>query len=69
MTDVLAIVKYLTTSPESQLPNVRTSPRGQTTVYFSLLGKLFILLPPKAFRTISLAISAFANFQLSSIVR
>lgn len=67
--NVLAIVEYLTTSQESQLARIQPTPKADTPVYFSLMGRFFVNIPAKAFKSLSMGMSAFANFQIQAAVR
>lgn len=67
--NVLAIVDYLLTSPESTLASTGPTPKHEAPIYFSLLGRFFISIPAKIFRGMSMGLSAFVNFQLQSVCR
>lgn len=67
--NVLGIVEYLITDPTSQLSSIAFTPKYEAPIYFSLLGSLFINLPAKIFRGLSMGMSAFTNFQLQSSVK
>ena len=43
--------------------------RHTLPIYFSIAGRYFVLISNKAFKSIVMGLSAFINFQLSSIVR
>lgn len=70
--NTLAIIEHLCLKKDSE-SLLRGISRGQTRhslpIYFSIAGKYFILFSNKAFKSIVMAVSAFINFQLSSIVR
>lgn len=70
--NILAIIEHLCLKKESE-NLLRRIGRGQTRhslpVYFSIAGKYFVLFSNKAFKSIVMAVSAFINFQLSSIIR
>lgn len=67
--NVLAIVDYLTTSPESLLKYVAPTPKSETPIFFSLMGMFFINIPARVFKGNSMGISVFTNFQIQSQVR
>ncbi|PWN45424.1 hypothetical protein IE81DRAFT_320179 [Ceraceosorus guamensis] len=67
--NVLAIVQHLTTDPKSKLANVKQFPKRMPPIYFTIAGKYFIHISNKAWKGLSMAMSAFANFFLSSTVR
>lgn len=70
--NTLAIIEHLCLKEESK-ELLRTIQPRQTRhslpIYFSVAGRYFILLQNKAFKSIVMGLSAFINFQLSSIVR
>lgn len=67
--NVLAIVDYLTTSPESLLPQVEPTPKAEAPIYFTLVGRFFVNIPARLFKGASMGLSAFTNFQIQSQTR
>ncbi|KDN48197.1 hypothetical protein K437DRAFT_255620 [Tilletiaria anomala UBC 951] len=67
--NVLAIVKHLVTSPASTLAKTRTAARGTLPIYFSLASRFFVSISSHSFRTLSMGLAAFTNFQLQSLNR
>ena len=65
--NVLAIVRHLVTSPDSKLKQTRTARRGTMPIYFSLANRFFFLIPSSFFKTLSMSLAAFSNFQLQAV--
>ncbi|CBQ69193.1 conserved hypothetical protein [Sporisorium reilianum SRZ2] len=70
--NTLAIIEHLCLKNDSHTL-LRTIEPHQTRhslpVYFSIAGRYFVLIQNKAFKSIVMGLSAFINFQLSSVVR
>ncbi|SNX83965.1 uncharacterized protein MEPE_02673 [Melanopsichium pennsylvanicum] len=70
--NTLAIIQHLCLKNESVnlLRNIQPHQTRHTLpIYFSIAGRYFFLLQNKAFKSIVMGLSAFINFQLSSVVR
>ncbi|PWN18255.1 hypothetical protein BCV69DRAFT_288533 [Microstroma glucosiphilum] len=67
--NVVAIVDYLTTSPESRLPSITETHRTQMPIYFSMLGRFFIQIPAAPYRSLGMVMTAVAMFQIQSTKR
>lgn len=70
--NTLAIIQHLClkNSSSTLLRNIEPlQTRHTLPIYFSIAGRYFVLLQNKAFKSLVMGLSAFINFQLSSIVR
>ncbi|SPC67749.1 uncharacterized protein UHOD_06842 [Ustilago sp. UG-2017b] len=70
--NTFAIIEHLClkNSSSTLLRNIQPyQSRHTLPVYFSIAGKYLILIQNKAFKSLVMGLSAFINFQLSSIVR
>ncbi len=67
--NVLSIVRYLVTDEKSSLANTRQGNRRELPIYFSIASRFFVLIPAALFRTMSLGVTAFGNFQLQAVNR
>ncbi|EST09337.1 Peptidase M28 [Kalmanozyma brasiliensis GHG001] len=70
--NTLAIIEHLCLKNASSNSLRSIEPhqsRHTLPVYFSIAGRYFVLLQNKAFKSIVMGLSAFINFQLSSVVR
>lgn len=70
--NTLAIIEHLCLKKDSVdlLRNIEPyQTRHTLPIYFSIAGRYFVLLKNKAFKSIVMGLSAFINFQLSSVVR
>ncbi|CDR98784.1 uncharacterized protein SPSC_00911 [Sporisorium scitamineum] len=70
--NTLAIIEHLCLKNDSHtlLRNIEPyQTRHSLPIYFSIAGRYFVLIQNKAFKSIVMGLSAFINFQLSSVVR
>ncbi|KAE8270049.1 hypothetical protein A4X09_0g2290 [Tilletia walkeri] len=67
--NTLAIVDYLVTSPESQLPTNRAFTKSESPVYFSLMGNMFFFLHNVTFRKLLHGLVAILSAQLLYAIR
>lgn len=70
--NTLAIIEHLClkNSSHTLLRNIEPHQTRHTLpIYFSIANRFFVLISNKAFKSIVMGLSAFVNFQLSSVVR
>ena len=67
--NVLEIVRFLTTDPASSLAQTKTALRGTMPVYFSIASRFFVMIPASLFKTMSMSLVVFGNFQLQAVNR
>ncbi|SPO29654.1 uncharacterized protein UTRI_05476 [Ustilago trichophora] len=70
--NTLAIIEHLCLKNQSStlLRNIEPHQTRHTLpIYFSIAGRYFVLLQNKAFKSLVMGLSAFINFQLSSVIR